>query len=203
MEAAADAQPTWAIIPVKDFLRAKERLAPALDPRSRARLARSMAAHVVAACRPLPVAVVCDSVNVREWAVGVGARVVWTPGLGLNGAVGAGVDWVTGQGAKQVLVVHADLPFARDLGDLVCGEPDPTRVVLVPDRHDDGTNALVIPTSRGFRFAYGSGSFQRHRTEAGRLDLRVEVVRSESLAWDVDLPADLAGSAALGEVIVP
>ena len=64
-------------------------------------------------------------------------------------------------------------------------------VTLVPDRANDGTNVACVPADAGFRFAYGPGSFARHRAEARRLDLPLRVVREPSLGWDVDVPADL------------
>jgi 2-phospho-L-lactate guanylyltransferase len=61
----------------------------------------------------------------------------------------------------------------------------------VPDRHDDGTNVLAVPTGVGFVFAYGPASFARHRAEAARLGLTLTVLRPPDLTWDVDVPADL------------
>ena len=55
------------LVPVKAFAQAKARLAVSLDPAQRAELARAMAEHVLAAARPLPVAVVCDDEDVAEW----------------------------------------------------------------------------------------------------------------------------------------
>ena len=175
------------LVPVKAFSRAKLRLAPALDGPARADLARRMAGHVVAAAAPLPVSVVCDDAEVAAWAAEHGAAVVWTPGLRLNGAVGRGVTYLHGLGYSRVIVAHADLPLARSLDDLAVGEG----VALVPDRHDDGTNVAVVPAHAPFRFAYGPGSFDRHRREGERLGLAVHVRRMPELAWDVDVPADL------------
>ena len=79
------------VIPVKGFHAAKLRLAPALSPEARAVLARQMATRVVLAAGDLPVTVVCEDPVVRDWAVEAGATVHWTPGLGLDGAVTAGV----------------------------------------------------------------------------------------------------------------
>lgn len=184
--------PAAVVIPVKAFAAAKLRLAPALTPAERAALARSMAAQVVAAAAPLPVTVVCDDPAVVAWAgdrgVGVGVGVEWTPGLGLDGAVEAGVAAVGRAGARRAIVAHADLPLARDLAGLLSLGDE---VVLVPDRHDDGTNVAVVPTAAGFRFAYGPASFARHLVEAERLGLGVAVVRDPRLGWDVDRPADL------------
>jgi 2-phospho-L-lactate guanylyltransferase len=177
------------VVPVKAFHAAKVRLAPALDPAARAALARSMAAQVVLAAAPLPVTVVCDDEAVATWAHDLGVAVAWTPGLGLDGAVEEGVRVVEAAGATHVVVAHADLPLARDLPSLL--EPDHAGVTLVPDRHGDGTNVVVLPAGCGFRFAYGPGSFGRHRAEAARLGLACRTVHDPRLGWDVDLPGDL------------
>lgn len=175
------------IVPVKAFHAAKVRLAPALSPAERSLLAREMATRVVRAAGPLPVTVVCDDPEVRTWAAEVGAEAHWTPGLGLDGAVEEGVRHVAAAGANRVVVVHADLPLATGL-DHVVGTAG---VLLVADRHDDGTNVIAIPATCGFRFAYGPGSFARHRAEAERLGLAITVLDDAVLAWDVDQPADL------------
>jgi len=175
------------VIPVKGFHAAKLRLAPALTPEARAVLARQMATLVVQAAGDLPVFVVCDDVVVREWATEARATVEWTPGLGLDGAVTAGVAAAAAAGAERVVVAHADLPLATGL-DHVVGR---SGVVLVPDRRNDGTNVCAVPSSSGFRFGYGPGSFARHRAEARRLGLPVEVRADVELGWDVDIPDDL------------
>jgi len=185
---------------VKAFTEAKVRLARVLDQATRAALARAMADHVVAAAAPLPVVVVCDDAEVAAWAGSVGAYVDWTEGLGLNAAVGTCVQRLTEAGVDRVLVVHADLPFASDIQSLADAADD--EVLLVPDRRRDGTNAASVPTGRGFTFRYGPGSFDAHRTEAGRAGLTVRVVDSEPLGWDVDEPSDLEVPERLGTLPV-
>jgi 2-phospho-L-lactate guanylyltransferase len=176
------------LVPVKAFWQAKARLASVLDEVARASLAREMATTVVRAAGPLPVTVACDDQVVADWAHAVGASVAWTPGLGLNGAVTAGVDALAAQGFARVVVAHADLPRALDLAPVAVGDG----VVAVPDRHDDGTNVLAVPTGAGFVFAYGPGSFRRHQAEATRVGLACTVLRPPDLTWDVDVPADLS-----------
>jgi 2-phospho-L-lactate guanylyltransferase len=176
------------LIPVKAFADAKVRLAAALTPADRALLARSMAERVIAAARGLPVAVVCDDREVATWARGLGALVIWEPGQGLNRAVDCGVRRLHGLGVEHVTVAHADLPLATDLSWVghFAG------VTLVPDRQEDGTNVIGLPTATEFVFSYGPGSFARHVSEARRSGLPWRVIRAPLLAWDVDSPDDLA-----------
>jgi 2-phospho-L-lactate guanylyltransferase len=195
---AASAALAVVVVPVKAFGRAKGRLADVLDGPSRAALARAMADRVVAAAAPLGVTVVCDDDEVAEWARGAGAAVVWTPGLGLNGAVARAVERLAGAGVGRAVVAHADLPFAAGLADFADAADD--EVVVVPDRRRDGTNVLSLPTTAGFGFGYGAGSFERHRSEAARVGLRLRVVEAEHLGWDVDEPADLDVPAHLGSL---
>ena len=175
------------LVPVKAFSAAKVRLAPALSAPDRAALAQAMAEVVVAAAAPLPVAVTCDDPGVAAWAEALGARVVWTPGTGLNGAVQRAFTELR-LDFEVVVVSHADLPHARRLSRVVGSEG----VTLVPDRVDDGTNVLVVPAGAAeFTFAYGPSSFGRHLAEAERLGLKTRVLRLPDLQWDVDLPSDL------------
>ena len=179
------------LVPVKRFEEAKLRLAPALDGPARAALAREMAEQVLRAAAPSPVTVVCDDQGVADWAAAAGVGVLWTAGLGLNGAVAEGVRHLRDRGYERVVVAHADLPLAGpgSLAALPRGG-----VVLVPDRHDDGTNVASVPASADFPWAYGPGSFRRHREAARALDLELTVVRDPALGWDVDTPEDLVTS---------
>lgn len=179
--------PRAVLVPVKAFAVAKQRLGSALPDETRRALVRRMAERVVAAAAPLPVAVVCDDNEVADWARFRGALVVWEPGRGLNGAVEAGVGHLAAMGVEWVTVAHGDLPRAVGLGNL----PPFDGVTLVPDRREDGTNVVHLPTGSGFRFSYGPGSFARHRSECARIGLPLRVLRAPALALDVDSPADL------------
>ncbi len=186
----ADPPGVAVLLPVKAFHLAKIRLTPALDPASRAALARSMASTVVGAAQNLPTYVVCDDDDVALWAVDAGCIVLWRPGLGLNAAVRSGVDALADLGFDDAIVAHADLPHADDLGSLVTDSPL-SSIILVPDRHDDGTNVIVLPTHVAFEFTYGPQSFARHLVTAHATGLPVAVERRLRLGWDVDEPADL------------
>lgn len=179
------------LVPIKGFATAKARLDGALDAGGRAALARELAATVLAAAAPLPVLVVCDDDEVAEFAQHHGAEVLRQREPGLNAAVAEGVAHLAASGVTRAVIAHADLPRATKLSPLADG----SGVVLVPDRDEDGTNVLVVPTGAGFRFAYGSGSFLAHRGEAERIGLTVNVVHDDDLALDVDTAEDLAAVA--------
>jgi 2-phospho-L-lactate/phosphoenolpyruvate guanylyltransferase len=179
---------TVVVVPVKAFSQAKMRLAPVLSPPQRAALAKELAHRVVVAAYPMPVAVVCDDPEVASWAHGLGARPLREPGIGLNGAVAAAFAQLSSEGYERVVVAHGDLPLATNLTWLAQGQG----IVLVPDRHLDGTNVIGLPAGCGFRFSYGPGSFGRHKEEAARLGLPWRAVHDDALAWDVDQPADMS-----------
>ena len=175
------------LIPIKAFGQAKRRLHRALSSDERADLARAMADRVIGAAHPLPVAVVCDDIEVADWSRARGALVVWEPGRGLNGAVEAGVEYLRTGGVAQVTVAHADLPRAVDLAEV----GDRPGITLVPDRYGNGTNVIAVPSDAGFHFSYGPGSFARHQAEAARLGTVTRVLDRPDLAYDIDEPGDV------------
>ncbi len=182
------------LIPVKRFALAKRRLAGLLDDRQRVELAQWLAGRVVAAARRLPVFVACEDEAVAAWADTVGAEVLWTPGLGLNGAVESSRTTISGKGFDHLVIAHSDLPLAGDLSELAVAGT----ICLVPDRAGGGTNVLSLPVEAAIAVSYGPGSFSAHLTQAlaladdQRARLRVEVRRDPRLALDVDTPDDLA-----------
>jgi 2-phospho-L-lactate guanylyltransferase len=176
------------LVPVKAFADAKARLTGVLDDHHRELLARWTAAGVLAAAGEMPTFVACDDRDVAEWAGDHGATVLWHPGVGLNAAVDDSVAELRATGVDHVVVAHGDLARPRSLSDVVM----PGVVTLVPDRHDDGTNVIALPSDVPFRFAYGPGSFRRHLRATIDDGLSVRVRRDPLLALDIDTPADLA-----------
>lgn len=182
-------------MPIKSFGTAKARLGAALDADGRAALAEELATIVLAAADPLPVLVVTDDDEVATFAAGHGAEVLRQVAPGLNAAVTEAVAHLAANGVEWAIVAHADLPRATSFDAVwnAVREASNRVMAIVPDRHDDGTNVLAVPTGAGFTFAYGPGSFAAHRAEAERRGLAVQVVRDPDLAWDVDTPEDLRG----------
>lgn len=175
------------LVPVKAFTQAKQRLATVLSPDERRRLARSLADGVLIAAGDLPIFVVCDDHEVREWATTNGARALWTAELGLNGAVDDGVRAIADHGFDHVIVSHADLPLPTSLTSVARNGA----ATFVPDSRRDGTNVMSFPLARIVRATYGPGSFVRHRDAAHAGGLPVEVRVDERLSIDIDVPSDL------------
>ena len=177
---------TIVLVPIRSFDDAKSRLAESLDRQTRRALMREMAEVVVAAAHDLPVWVVTDDDEVAVWAQELGALTYAVGVNGLNPAITVAAAAAASAGASRIIIAHADLPFAADLR-VVTG----TGVAVAPDRYRDGSNVMSLPTNTGFTFAYGPGSFAKHRAESARLGLEFTEVNDPSLAWDVDSPADL------------
>ena len=174
------------LVPIKAFRDAKGRLAGSMTPTDRADLARRMASIVLAAATDLPTFVACDDDEVADWVDARGAEVLWTPGLGLNGAIEHGVDVLAGKGFDHVVISHSDLPLARSLSRLC----RPDTVTLVPDHRLDGTNVQARPTTP-FAARYGGGSFRAHLSDALATGLRTRIVFDVDLALDVDTVDEL------------
>lgn len=179
--------PTAVIIPIKPFPEAKRRLSTVLTDSERIALVQRMGENVIAAAYPFPVIVACNDAEVAEWARNLGASPFLTQIQGLNAGVSAAVAHAASIGFKEVTIAHGDLPHASGLAVL----PEFDGVTLVPDRAFDGTNVIRLSTTLGFNFAYGRGSFHRHKLESQRLCVETLVLRLDHLSFDVDNPEDL------------
>jgi len=180
---------TLIVIPVKDFGAAKSRLDDTLSPVDRDLFARHCASRVVQATRGHPALVVTDSDDVVGWARSLGVDALRQHRPGLNGAAEDGRDEALRRGLARLAIVHADLPRARSISEIVSRSAD---VVIVTDHHGAGTNVLVVPAGAPFSFSFGPDSRARHVDEARRLGLEVDSLHHVELSHDVDDAADYA-----------
>jgi 2-phospho-L-lactate/phosphoenolpyruvate guanylyltransferase len=195
---------TLAILPVKSFGAAKQRLAESLGAGSRQALAQAMFTDVLTSIRRVPgldeIAVVTSDRAAEAAASGRHVRVLPdTAQAGQSEAALIGIRHALAEGYDRVVLVPGDTPLVQpgDVAGLIAGTRD---VVIVPDRHGTGTNALVLTPPDAIEPSFGPGSFARHvvAAEAAGVPHHVEEVRS--LALDVDTPDDLAQLAAELEV---
>ena len=185
------------LVPVRGFAGAKSRLSDVLDPHQRRTLARVCATEVVERAGSTRTIVVSDDAEVLQWTRERGFRSLRVAATGLNAALHEAVGHIAEIQPVDVFVVHGDLVFADELGDLDTWAPrnaESSRcVTLVPDRHGDGTNVLGLGAAYldQWRFAYGPGSFGAHCDQARRLGATIRIIENSALAVDIDTPADL------------
>jgi len=186
-----------AILPVKRFDAAKQRLAAGLDDERRRALAAAMLEDVleaIAGSRAIErTIVVSGDPLAQEIASGTGAEIVPDPAdEGHSEAALAGIARAEVEDAGLVVLLPGDCPLldSRELDRLLTGVPG-TFATIVPDRHGDGTNALVLSPPGAIRPAFGEGSRARHVAAAREAGIPFAVEELPSLALDLDTPADL------------
>ena len=177
------------VIPIKAFEQAKDRLSSVLSTEQRILLARTTALGVLQSVRGASIFVVCDNPEISKWATSHGATVVHQSQPGLNAAVQEGIS--AAHEYERVMIVHSDLPLPSRLRELLSSTVASNTVTIVPDRHRDGTNVLIIPQGVGFTCHYGAKSFEAHTAEATKLGLPLQIVEDDELALDIDTPDDL------------
>jgi 2-phospho-L-lactate/phosphoenolpyruvate guanylyltransferase len=193
---------TVAVLPVKDFSRAKQRLRPGLGPQSREQLAEAMLLDVLEALGEAAVdevVVVSGGERARGIAHSYGAAALEDSDAGHNTAAALGIRAARTVGAQRVLLVPGDCPGLdpAELDELLARPAKAPSVLVVPDRHGTGTNALLLTPPDALAPSFGPGSCQRHVEHAEAAGVDVEVVRVPSLALDIDTPEDLAALANL------
>lgn len=192
---------TLAILPVKSFGAAKQRLAESLGAGARQALAQAMFTDVLNSLRRVPELdeiVVVTSDRVAESAAG-GHRVrvlADTEQAGQSEAALIGIRHALAEGFERAVLVPGDTPLVeRDDIARLLAQATPG-VVIVPDRHGTGTNALVLTPPDAIAPGFGPGSFARHVALAEAAGVPHHVERVSALELDVDTPGDLAELAA-------
>lgn len=201
------------VVPVKRLSEAKSRLAPVLAAEERLALSWSLLRHVLGVVQDaqrdldargavisadaavLQAASDCGLVPLVEDASGRQSDPA--PEAALNAAVQQAARWAFKENASVLLILPADLPFVtlldiQTLWQASQGLYAARAVVIAPDGHNSGTNALLVRPPDVLDFEFGPDSFHRHCRQAQRLGIAYHIQRSQGLGLDVDLPVDLA-----------
>lgn len=191
-----------AIVPMKPFAEAKRRLADVLEGTARAELSRELLERTLAVLTRAQgvtrLAVVSRDEQVLRIARHFGAWAMYETGYGLNEALEQATRVAKANGVQAVLIVPADLPglTERDVQEIIELAKYPPSVVIAPAWRDQGTNALLVNPAGLITYAFGELSFLEHQRSAEQAGAQVQIYRSESVAFDLDLPED---AKALGE----
>jgi 2-phospho-L-lactate guanylyltransferase len=188
----------WAIVPVKPLRRGKSRLAGTLTEDERTALNQELLEHTLKVLSSLKelaqVLVVSRDPQALTIARNHGAKTVQEDGQPhLNTALARATVMAQVHSIRGILVLPADLPLltADDVRALIDRAAKPPVVVIAPDRHGKGTNALLMVPAGQIEYDFGEGSFQRHCDRAKKSGARLEIVELPSLGLDLDLPEDL------------
>lgn len=188
----------WAIVPVKPLRRGKSRLAGMLSEEEREELNESLLQHTLKTLTKLKeveqVLVVSRDPHALTVARQHGARTVRENGQPLlNTALTRATVVAQVYATRGVLILPADLPLIseEDVLTLIERAIDPPVVVIAPDRHRKGTNALLLSPSGLIDYDFGENSFEKHCQLAKEAGARLEIVNLPTLGLDLDLPEDL------------
>ena len=193
---------TAVVIPVSTFEGAKSRLGAVLDAEERRDLVERLLRRTVSAALATPgvvdVVVVSPDPEVLAIAVAAGARPLAQRSRGLNPALQEARAAIA---ADRLLILPADLPTvaAGDLAQVLAagdtaGNPS---VVLAPDRHGRGTNALLLTPPEVIDPAFGGDSRAAHAWLASSADAAYAEIPG-ILGLDLDTADDLLLAESLG-----
>jgi 2-phospho-L-lactate guanylyltransferase len=124
-----------------------------------------------------------------------GAKTLQEDGeAGLNLALKRAVLVAKAYSAQSILIMPMDIPFLskEDIVSLIKKFHSSPGLVIAPDRHMNGTNAMLVSPPELIEFSFGPGSFERHIWQAQKKEAIIEVVQMGSTGFDLDDPADLA-----------
>ena len=190
-----------ALVPVKGFQGAKQRLSSRLSSPERAELMKAMVHDVLAQVTRAEgvhkTYVVTGSAEVEQWVSAMGVEVIREPDeTGETDAVHFGLDVMKRAGIDAALVMPGDIPLLRS-GDVESvlraapAGPDVPFAILVPSHDRMGTNALLLAPPDILRLRFGYDSFRYHLNEADARRASVKVIENPRIALDIDEPADL------------
>jgi 2-phospho-L-lactate guanylyltransferase len=194
----------WAVVPVKERDRAKERLAPLLPSEMRQALALAMLEDVLAALDAAAdiagILVVTVDPAAGRTALRYDARLVEDGARdGHTGAVTAAARLLAAEGRAGMLTLPGDIPLvtADEIGQIVAAHRPAPAFTIVPSHDQGGSNAILLSPPDAVPLRFGIDSFFPHLRAAQAQGIRPTVLRLPGIALDIDNPEDLAPFARL------
>jgi 2-phospho-L-lactate/phosphoenolpyruvate guanylyltransferase len=188
----------WAVLPVKEFEGAKQRLSSALSPEERRTLAITMLEDVLDAVSAVPelagALVVTLDPAATSLAIRYGARVV-TEGArdGHTGAVTAAARLLVREGGAGMMTMPGDIPrlSSEEIAATLAAHGAAPAFTIVPAHDDLGSNTIVCSPPDAVPLRFGEDSFYPHLDAARARGIEPLVVRHSGIGMDIDNPVDL------------
>jgi 2-phospho-L-lactate/phosphoenolpyruvate guanylyltransferase len=198
----------WAVVPFKSPSQAKSRLAGVLTPAQRRALLFALGRRAIEALQATAgierIVAVTASDEVRDFVARLGVETLLRDDeTGTAPALCAAQRLLCAQGARRLLMLAGDLPLVtpaalRQLIDAADTVPGVVGVVVVPDRHRRGTNALLCTPADAIPPCFGVASLSRHLAAAAARGLQARQLEIDALMLDLDDADDLAEFARRG-----
>ncbi|HWA80230.1 MAG TPA: 2-phospho-L-lactate guanylyltransferase [Acetobacteraceae bacterium] len=188
----------WAVVPIKEFGGAKQRLAGLLTAEQRRALAACMAEDVLEALAAVPELAGILVVTKEPVAIALAQRYgaqISTDGArsGHTGAVAAAAQRLVRERRAGMITLPGDIPAvtaAEISATLAVHKPSPS-FTIVPAHDELGSNAIVVTPPDALPLQFGDNSFFPHLDSARRAGLAPTIIRHPGIAMDIDHPADL------------
>ena len=188
----------WAVVPVKERVSAKERLAPMLAPEVRQALALAMLEDVLEALSATPgiagLLVVTVDPEARLVAVRYGGRPIETGARdGHGGAVAAAARLLAAEGRSGMLTLPGDIPLVTpaEIAELLAAHLPAPSFTIAPSHDEQGSNAIACSPPDAVPLRFGENSFYPHLQAAEARGIRPRVLHLPGIALDIDNPEDV------------
>jgi 2-phospho-L-lactate guanylyltransferase len=188
----------WAVVPVKEFEGAKQRLSPYLSPGERRALAMIMLEDVleaVSAVRELAgVLVVTIDPAATSLAGRYGAGIVAEGARESHtGAVTAGARLLVREGQAGMMTLPGDIPrlSSAEIAATLAAHRAAPAFTIVPAHDDLGSNTIVCSPPDAVPLRFGENSFYPHLDAARARGIEPLIVRHPGIGMDIDNPVDL------------
>lgn len=192
---------TQALVPLKDLVQAKTRLAGLLRPSERRALAQAMVQDVLSVLSAHPeigrVTLLSDDPGAGLLAAQYGCDCLAERelgGSGLNALLAEAVTRIVPGTGQPVLILHGDLPLLRgdDISAVLAQQRHSGGLVIGCDREGRGTNLLAFDEESAVPFHFGPDSCARHLAAARAAGVTAAILQREGIALDIDRPADVS-----------
>jgi len=188
----------FAVVPVKDLSKAKERLSSVMSQQDRTALAYAMLEDVLRALKGSKLIGRRFIVTMDRRAIKIAASyeievIEETEQKGESHSVDYASRICMEKGAQSVLVIPGDAPLltSEDIDSIVERERETPSVILVPARDDFGTNAILRKPPDAIPSRFGDDSFRKHKDEAKERGIHYDTYRNSRIALDIDRPEDI------------